>query len=217
MIQTVVNNLRHGQKWGYWPIFPLPTARAVPLINRNIDIGSMAQISALCRGEKEGSRNQPEPSRKKSVWSAVCSVVLWQLEEPTIHHPHHPPHLFPGWRRLYCIYRPCGLLPLPTTIQCSTIQYSTVQYSSLQSITIQFPQYSPQSTLTTRTPRPQAISSPTCTYSRGGGGCTVCTARAASTWRLESNFETQSLREMFVSPHSTHFFYEKVIYNKHSR
>ena len=31
----------------------------------------MAQISALCRGEKEGSHNQPEPSRKKSVWSAV--------------------------------------------------------------------------------------------------------------------------------------------------
>ena len=52
---------------------PLPAR----YLTRNIDIGSMAQISALWRGEKEGSHNQPEPSRKKSVWSAVCSAVLW--------------------------------------------------------------------------------------------------------------------------------------------
>ena len=124
---------------------PPPPAR---YLNRNIDIGSMAQISVLWRSEKEGSHNQPEPSRKKSVWSA-----------------------------------------------CTARTASSHSHS----------QYSPQYTLTTR-PGPQAISSPTSTYSRGSGGCTSCTARAASTWRLESNFETQSLREMFVSHRTPHNF-----------
>ena len=49
----------------------------------------------------------------------------------------------------------------------------------------------------------------TYTYSWGGGGCTVCTVRAASTWRLESNFETQSLREMFVSHRTPHNFFTR--------
>ena len=113
---------------------PPPPAR---YLNRNIDIGSMAQISVLWRSEKEGSRNQPEPSRKKSVWSA-----------------------------------------------CTARTASSHSHS----------QYSPQYTLTTR-PGPQAISSPTSTYSRGGGGSTACSVRAAPTWRLESTFESESIPE----------------------
>ena len=47
---------------------------------------------------------------------------------------------------------------------------------------------------------------PKYTYSWCGGGCTSCTVRAASTWRLESNLETQSVREMFVSHRTPHNF-----------
>ena len=81
----------------------------------------MAQISALCRGEKEGSRNQPEPSRKKSVWSSVCGVRCCVMVVRGAYNTPSSPSPTPLYLYLF-LGRP------PPTTQYNTVQYNSVQY-----------------------------------------------------------------------------------------